>query len=88
MAYHSAQVHLALTRLISDDGLAALVPRVDCWTVDVQGDVAYRITARGDAREPVARVLSSALGDKQTQACGVSLLSVADASKLLELAYR
>ena len=87
MAYHSAQVHLALTRLITDDGLATLIPRVDCWTVDVQGEVAYRVTARGDARDPVARVLSCALGDRPQQLPGVSLLSVADASRLLELAY-
>jgi hypothetical protein len=88
MAYHSLQVHLALARLIADDGLATLIPGVDCWTVDIQGDVAYRVTARGDARDPVARVLSCALGDKQQHLPGVSLLSVADASRLIELAYR
>jgi hypothetical protein len=88
MAYHSAQVHLALARLIAYDGSAASMPRVDCWTVDVQGDVAYRVTARGDARDPVARVLYCALGDKDQHAPGVSLLSVADAGKLIELAYR
>jgi hypothetical protein len=88
MAYHSAQVHLALTRLIADDGLTPLIPRVDCSTVDIQGDVAYRVTARGDARDRVARILSGALGDMQEHGPGVSLLSVADASRLIELAYR
>lgn len=88
MAYHSAQVHLALARLIAHNGSAALLPRVDCWTVEVEGDVSYCVTARGDARDPVARVLSCALGDKNRHAPGVSLLSVADAGKLIELAYR
>jgi hypothetical protein len=88
MAYHSAQVHLALARLIAGEGSATLIPRVDCWTVDAQGDVAYRVTARGDARDPVARVLSDALGEQKQELPGVCVLSVADAGKLLELAYR
>jgi hypothetical protein len=65
---------------------AATLPGVDCFTVDAQGDVAYRVTARGSAREPLARVLSTALGNRQHPA-GISMLSVADASRLLALAY-
>ena len=87
MSYHSAQIHLAVTRLIAAYGFAALIPSVDCNTIEVDGNIVYQITAKGDARCSLARVLCDALGERTDWEAGGTLLSLADAKKLLESAY-
>ena len=88
MSYHSVQIHLALTRLFAAYGLATTMPAIACETIDTGNRVAYQITVRDDAQEALAHILREALGEKRDTACGDALLSIDDAGKVLELAYR
>lgn len=88
MSYHSAQIHLALTRLLAAYGLATTMPAIACETIDTGNRVAYQITVRDTAQRALAHVLRDALGETRVTASGDAVLSVDDAGKVLELAYR
>ena len=88
MSYHSAQIHLALTRLFAAYGLATTVPAVACETIDTGSRVAYQVTVRDTAQDAFAHVLREALGEKRDTTSGNALLSIDEAGKILELAYR
>jgi hypothetical protein len=88
MCYHSVQIHLALTRLLAAYGLAATMPAIACETIDSGNRVAYQVTVRDSARDAVANVLHAALGEMRDTTAGQALLSIDDAGKILQLAYR
>ena len=88
MSYHSAQIHLALTRLFAAYGLAAVVPAIACETIDTGNRVAYQVTVSESAQDAFAHVLREALGEKRDATAGHALLSIDDAGKILQLAYR
>ncbi len=88
MTYHSAQVHLAVTRLISAKGIDAEGADLECNAVDRDGIIAYRITARGHSRAPIARLVREALGEDDLEGeSGAALISVESARRLIETAY-
>jgi len=88
MSYHSAQVHLAVTRLIAAYGLDASIADLDCRTIDVDGRVAYQIRAGGTCGDRVAHVLRDTLGPTEFGAgLNESFISVEHARKLIESAY-
>jgi len=87
MSYHSAQLYLAVSRLIAAHGCSTSIANVDCETIEMNGKVAYEITARGRESSSLAWVLSKALGDSSAT-LNDAPLSLADAKKLLESAYR
>lgn len=88
MSYHSVQIHLALTRLLAAYGLATTMPAIACETIDTGNRVAYQITVRDSAQDALAHILRDALGEKREIDSGDALLSIDDAEKVLELAYR
>ncbi len=88
MSYHSAQIHLAVTRLISAYGFETSPSDVVCTTVDLDGNVAYQISGRGKARFPVARVLRDTLGEERPEhEPGDALVTLDGARRLMETAY-
>lgn len=88
MSYHSVQIHLALTRLFAAYGLVTTMPAIACETVDTGKRIAYQITVRADAQDALAHVLYAALGETRDTRSGDALLTIDEAGKLLELAYR
>ena len=87
MTFHSAQVHLAVSRLLSAQGCCDCVRDVDCTTIDLNGTVAYRITvSRGEGRA-LARVLDQALGRDASPSLSDAPLGLDDARKLLQSAF-
>jgi hypothetical protein len=88
MSYHSVQIHWALTRLFAAYGLATTMPAVACETIDTGSRVAYQVTVRDAAQDAFAHVLHAALGEMRDTTAGHALLSIDDAGKILQLAYR
>ncbi|MBI1396992.1 MAG: hypothetical protein GC151_13530 [Betaproteobacteria bacterium] len=88
MSYHSAQVHFAVKRLLASRGAETVIPHVDCSTIDIDGAVAYQLSASGDARSSLSEALREALGNSGNAAPEGMVLTVQDAGRLLRMTAR
>ena len=88
MSFHSAQVHLALAKLICKNDIDISMEDVECRTIDLDGNVAYRITARGTAGVLLARMLTATVGQGRADPMrGDALLGMDAARRLMEIAH-
>ena len=87
MSYHSAQLHLAVSRLLAAQGCCDSITDIDCTTIDLDGNVAYQITVPTGEEFNLARVLDKALGRDASTTLRDAPLGLSDAKKLLKLAF-
>jgi hypothetical protein len=87
MSYHSAQLHLAVSRLLAAQGCCDCIADIDCTTIDLDGNVAYQITVSSGEECTLARVLDQALGRDASTTRRDATLGLNDAKKLLQLAF-